>query len=511
MVRASAQLNDPQEPWPEESLFNLQRWKIRFLVVAGVSALGYFISWWFVSDRLSNPWLILLLIAALSYCGLRGFMGWYLFLRCEHPEWIEAPDGLSVDVFIPTYDESASLVERTLRAAKAMQYPHRTFLLDDGGREEMEELARTLGVGYLRRRTNRDHKAGNVNHALELTSGEIVAIFDVDHVPDENYLVRSLGPFLDAGIGFVQVRLDHSNGSESFVANAAAERNDGFFGAPLHGMHGCGCPQKFGSNCLIRRSALETIGGYKPGLAEDLHTSLRLHAEGWRSAYVSESLAKGLEPLELSAFFIQQYKWAHGVTSLLRDVYPRLSTRFDLKTNICYLWRLTCFVSAPVVALCIVATSLVLFSDSKVGMDAYAGFIVHASPLVLVTWLMEVVVSKPFGPELGDRGPRMPLAGTLLAFGSWPIYTLAFVSATLGLKGDFVATPKERAGTGVRFVLPQMLAVLVLASAIIHGASSGFDPATATVCGFAGLLIMMHSAVFWAYWSDRSRTGVRAG
>ena len=481
---------------------NIQRGKIYVLIVAGMAAFGYFISWWFESDRLSNPWLILLLVAAVSYCVFRGFMSSYLFLRCEHPEWTEAPAGLSVDVFVPAYNEPASLVERTLRAAKAMQHPHRTFLLDDGDRDELMELAATLDVGYLRRKTSRDHKAGNVNNALERTSGDIVAIFDVDHVPGENYLLRSLGPFEDAGIGFVQVRLDHSNGSESFVAGAAAARNDGFFGAPMHGMHGCGCPQKFGSNCLIRRSALESIGGYKPGLAEDLHTSLRLHAEGWGSAYVPESLARGLEPVELSGFFIQQYKWAHGVTSLLRDVYPRLMHRFDFETNICYAWRLTCFVSAPVIALCILLTSIILYSGSEVLMDGYASFLLHAAPSVMVMWLLEIVASKPVAPEVDDRERGRSTAGTLLAFGSWPVYTLALISATLGLKGRFVATPKERAGTGLRLILPQVLTVLVLASAIIRASSLGFDPATMMVCGFAGVLIMMHSAVFWAYGSE---------
>ena len=334
-----------------------QRWNIRFLNCIGLAALGFFVSWWFESDRLSNPWLLVLLVGTVLYCIVRGFFACYIFSQCKHGERTEAPSGLSVDVFVPSYDEPVSLVEETLQAAKAMHYPHRTFLLDDGGRDELEALAQRLDVGYFHRGTNRDHKAGNVNNALERTSGEIVAIFDVDHIPCENYLLRSLGPFEDAKIGFVQVRLDHSNGADCFVASAAAERNDGFFGAPMHGMLGCGCPQKFGSNCLIRRSALQSVGGYKPGLAEDLHTSLHLHAEGWRSSYVSESLAQGLEPVELSGFFIQQYKWAHGVTSLLRDVYPRLITRLDFKSNICYAWRLTCFLAGPVVALCIVMTS----------------------------------------------------------------------------------------------------------------------------------------------------------
>ena len=269
-------------------------------------------------------------------------------------------------------------------------------------------------------------------------------------------------------------------------------------------MHGCGCPQKFGSNCLIRRSSLESIGGYKPGLAEDLHTSLHLHAKGWRSTYVSESLAKGIEPVELSGFFIQQYKWAHGVMSLLRDVYPQMMTRLDFKTNICYVWRLTCFLAGPVVALTILMTSIILYSGSAVLVDGYASYLLHVGPLVMVMWLMLVTAAKPFASDPPDHQSRMPMAGMLLAFGSWPIYTKAFISATLGLKATFVATPKEKEGTEFTLILPQILAVLVLVSAMGRGLSVRVDLATIGVCAFAGMLIMMHSAVFWAFWSERT-------
>jgi hypothetical protein len=89
------------------------------------------------------------------------------------------------------------------------------------------------------------------------------------------------------------------------------------------GMHGCGAAPVWGSHTTFRRAALESIGGYKPGLAEDLHTSICLHAAGWRSVYVPTLHASGLVPSDLRAFTMQQRKWAHGVFGILLESFPR--------------------------------------------------------------------------------------------------------------------------------------------------------------------------------------------
>src|SRR5579863_6062956 len=59
---------------------------------------------------------------------LHIFMCWRLSERRAPPPRI----GIRVDVFIPTYGEAVGLVRKTLLAAIAMDYPHETWLLDDG-------------------------------------------------------------------------------------------------------------------------------------------------------------------------------------------------------------------------------------------------------------------------------------------------------------------------------------------------------------------------------------------
>jgi len=66
-------------------------------------------------------------------------------------------------------------------------------------------LAKRLNADYLSRNGNLDRKAGNINTALEKTSGDLIAIFDINHAPLPDFLDRSLGFFEDPQIGIVQV------------------------------------------------------------------------------------------------------------------------------------------------------------------------------------------------------------------------------------------------------------------------------------------------------------------
>ncbi|PIQ20596.1 MAG: cellulose synthase, partial [Cytophagales bacterium CG18_big_fil_WC_8_21_14_2_50_42_9] len=70
-----------------------------------------------------------------------------------------------------------------------------------------------------------------------------------------------------------------------------------------------------------------SIGGHSPGLAEDMHTAMRLHAKGWKSRYVPEVLSKGLVPATLAAYYKQQVKWSRGTFDLFFKVYPYIFSK----------------------------------------------------------------------------------------------------------------------------------------------------------------------------------------
>jgi len=114
----------------------------------------------------------------------------------------------TVDIMVTVVHEPLDILNRTLVGCIHQEYPKNRFtvyVLDDGHRDEVRELAASLGCAYLRRPDRSLHaKAGNLNHALKQSDGELVALFDVDHVPVTSFLKETVGFFQDQAVAFVQ-------------------------------------------------------------------------------------------------------------------------------------------------------------------------------------------------------------------------------------------------------------------------------------------------------------------
>ncbi|MDO9590237.1 MAG: glycosyltransferase, partial [Microcella sp.] len=117
----------------------------------------------------------------------------------------------TIDVFITVYGEPFEVIERTARAALAMHGQHQTWILDDGRSDDVRDLAAELGARYVRRLSSNGAKAGNVNHALSVTSGEYFAIFDADFVPAPDFLLETVPFFIDEKVAFVQTPQAYGN------------------------------------------------------------------------------------------------------------------------------------------------------------------------------------------------------------------------------------------------------------------------------------------------------------
>jgi cellulose synthase (UDP-forming) len=230
----------------------------------------------------------------------------------------------TVDVLIPTYNEPEPIVRRTVIGALAMTYPgKRVFVLDDARRPEIERLATSLGCGYITRPDNRHAKAGNLNHALALTRGDLIAIFDADHVPVQSFLGETVGFFEDSRVALVQTA-QHFFNPDPFERNLGlTERippeQSFFYHVVQPGNDFWNSAFFCGSCAVLRRSAITAIGGFRTQtVTEDAHTSLALHARGFHSVYVRRPLAAGLATETLAAHVKQRMRWARGMAQVLR-------------------------------------------------------------------------------------------------------------------------------------------------------------------------------------------------
>ncbi|MDZ7847348.1 MAG: glycosyltransferase [Owenweeksia sp.] len=66
----------------------------------------------------------------------------------------------------------------TLKAIKAIRYPHETYLCDDANDPYMKQVCDELEVHYVCRKGRKDAKAGNINNALKQAKGELCVILE---------------------------------------------------------------------------------------------------------------------------------------------------------------------------------------------------------------------------------------------------------------------------------------------------------------------------------------------
>ncbi len=117
------------------------------------------------------------------------------------------------------------MLEKTIVGALCLDYPNfKVWVLDDGRREWLRKYCDGKGVGYLTRPDNAHAKAGNINHAVPLTNGEYIAIFDADFIPQRQFLMRTLGFFQDSKIGTVQIPHSFYN-SDPLQTNLALQKS----------------------------------------------------------------------------------------------------------------------------------------------------------------------------------------------------------------------------------------------------------------------------------------------
>jgi cellulose synthase (UDP-forming) len=224
----------------------------------------------------------------------------------------------TVDIFIPTYSEPTFILQRTIIGCQALDYPNKKiYLLDDTRRPEMAELAAQLQCEYITRPDNLHAKAGNINHALTKTSGELIVIFDADFIPTTNFLTRTVGFFQDSNIALVQTPQSFYN-SDPIARNLGLENiltseEEVFYRQIQPIRDGVDSVVCAGTSFVVRRSALLETGGFvTESLSEDYFTGIRLSASGYRLIYLDEKLSAGLAAENIAAHATQRLRWARG-------------------------------------------------------------------------------------------------------------------------------------------------------------------------------------------------------
>lgn len=375
------------------------------------------------------------------------------------------PQGLSVDVWIPTYNESLEMVRRTVMAAMQIEYPHQTWLLDDGNRPQIRELARSLGCRYLAREKNTQAKPGNLNNALRYSNADFIAILDSDHVAQKNMLHLLLGYFGDPLVAFVQAPQDYYNISAFQYRNKLSKQllwndQDIFFNIRMAGRDFWNAATCCGTGVVFRRSAIDRIGGFPAQtVTEDMHTAIRLQKVGYRTVYHPEPVAYGVAPTDFGEYQRQRLRWGQGNVQVCREERIPFTRGLTLAQRLCYFelgflylegWtRLLFYLTPPIV---------LMTGFAPIGHTEHLFWFLL--PYLVTTYL--------FFEEMSRGSLRIPI-NEQLVMARFPVY----IASTFGLFLNRIrwrVSSKEFVGHLQAYLLmPQIIVLLLSLVAIAVG------------------------------------------
>jgi len=281
-----------------------------FTMAVGLAA-GYYLIWC-VQNTQWQYWYMAVPFLVTESAFLLLFLLWANVLwnkRYHRPQGppLEKKD-FAVDIFIPVCGEPIEVIERTVSAALSIDYNNKKiYLLDDDENDAVEKLSKKNGVGYIRRPTHENRKAGNLNYALKHTKGDLILAIDADQVAKPEIIHGIIGYFTLPKIAFVQTK-------QTFKLPKGDPWGNGdevFYNVMQPGKDYDNAAISCGSGVMYRRTALESIGGFSTwNMVEDLHTSMRFHNNGWRSVYHQESYTEGTSPEDAITQSKQRWQWA---------------------------------------------------------------------------------------------------------------------------------------------------------------------------------------------------------
>lgn len=261
----------------------------------------------------------------------------------------------NVDILIPTYNEPLHILKPTVFGAQGIDWPRNKLtihILDDGKRPEIALFAAQAGVGYITRSQHTHAKAGNLNHALQQLSGDLVVVFDCDHVPTRSFLQLTVGWFLkDPKLALLQTP-HHYFSPDPFEKNLGHFRtmpNEGrlFYSLIQDSNDTWNAAMFCGSSAVIKRAAIDAVGGFAVDtVTEDAHTSLRMHRRGYNTAYLNVPLAAGLATESLTAHVVQRMRWGRGMVQIFRSENPLLGPGLKWPQRLCYFSSMLHFLGA---------------------------------------------------------------------------------------------------------------------------------------------------------------------
>jgi cellulose synthase/poly-beta-1,6-N-acetylglucosamine synthase-like glycosyltransferase len=365
-----------------------------------------------------------------------------------------------VTVQLPIFNEQF-VIDRLIDAVCAMDYPQDKLdiqVLDDST-DETQTVAKgiveryaALGhpISYIHRTDRTGYKAGALDAGLKVAKGEFVAMFDSDFVPPHDWLMKVIHHFAEPGIGMVQTRWTHLNRDYSLLTRIEAILLDAHFVIEQGARSRSGEFFNFnGTAGMWRVKAIADGGGWQHDtLTEDTDLSYRSQMAGWKFKYLPDVECPSELPIEMTAFKIQQARWAKGLIQTSIKILPRVfSSKASRRNKWESIQHLTANLSYPlmiVMTAFLMPAMIVRFYQGWFQMCLIDFPLFTASTLSIAVFY--VAAERVLFPKTWWKTFLYLPVLMALGIGLTVTNSKAVMEALFGVKSAFVRTPKYRVG-----------------------------------------------------------------
>ncbi len=246
----------------------------------------------------------------------------------ERNQMLLAPDPAqwpSICIQIPACNEPPELLVQTIESLLLQEYPGRWMVqvIDNNTADPRVWLPVRNFCQRFRDRVQFLHlaqwpgyKAGALNEGTRRLPDwvEVVAVVDADYLVEPGFLRATARHFADPAVAFVQTSQHYRGWQGIPYFEGLNYLYEYFFALSMVSRRELNSVVCFGSMCLVRRSALEKIGGWdEESITEDVELSIRLLGCGWRGIYDHRCYGAGLMPLDFGSLKKQRFRWAFGM------------------------------------------------------------------------------------------------------------------------------------------------------------------------------------------------------
>lgn len=416
-----------------------------------------------------------------------------------------------VAVLIPVLNESPDIVRAILSKSTKINYSNFEVHLIESSKDpkihhETSKIARELGINFIKRNTLRGYKAGSINDAIKELEDDVeyILLLDVDHIPKPDFL-KDLIPILaeDQNLSFIQTPQFFIGSKNDKLSLVYSFQQHIFYKHICRGLDVNNAALICGTNVIIRLSHLNEVGGLdEECITEDVSTSFKMHFKGYKSVYIDNVYAEGLSPPSLSAYYIQQTRWAYGTFQNVKNVIKQFVTNpKSLKTvqwwEYIILHGTWYFMGFAMFLWIIYPVLIILFNIQPL-----------KSGLTSITFLIFIaLVGCQF--YTGTKERDFKIKDLILAQGLFlslfTVYIKAFLLILFRENIGFRVTPKKRTDPLPFFrMLPQLIILFLLLISICIGTGkllSG-DNSITNVMGWAIYNTIILSFMGYFYWED---------